>query len=1629
MVSAERIVMFDEAVDRTFMVGALVRNFRQMRVTGDEGLEVSCNGSDFGEECRFETVEVDARVPVQIRLTTPLSEDEIRTVRVFGGNERALISVTGRSTLSSMTDRLLPSSAVRAIGGPLAGEYVGTARLLGAGVSDDGSVEGIRANESYPIRAQIYADADTGAGVLVLQDDTAVLGGTERWIANIDVNADGSGTADFVTNVRRVSEAVPGMPIDLALSAPSAPMVVQAAAGRTVSIDLVTQVGGVHPDLTINTRWSVALFRQGDVDGVAPAVPADYVATEPSAAPTLWESRLEERLATLRTETNLPGRFFETFHGENANLSLCGLPPSTELNEAAWLQSLRGLDFRHHASDRAIESNVGVERWSERLTGDTRSPFVTFFWSLLVNATDSGFSAMGVDSSVQARLGSSGAGDAPPCAFGLDEPYELVTRDSRGFRGPGGTIMPGPSVDICEDMAEQYGCEVTESAAGDRITLDIDFQVNGVDETTELFSRCNPATGADCVPFDLPVEVTRRCEFPAAPAAHFSIPGCNEMTLCFDTLATAPDPEAGIGESRRLGDRVDRASGDLRCEMPAVIVDGLGVDQPVDLNGTMGANTLARTCLDELESFRDFDVEAGVLATLLPSPVVDGGAECARPNRILAAALASFEQTRLRQENERLPSRPEDERLGLRLLQRWLVLHGFVARQTEQADALAGIIRRIGEDSDLPPTLEDALERSVDGWDLLSHPRIVDALLNVDPETLRQPDYRAAFAPDFEDSAAGRREQEDGLVVSMVDTLVTQLALADRLIVQAHRRGDQSALEDVRSTLENVYRIRPLADALFARAEEAGAVEWGARFSSMRAQLDRAVQRVLVHMQLLREAQNPFGIEDEDLPLYLSTDTTGAGGRFAAVSDFLLGDGPGAIANFAPTTIRNAREALDGAREAWTAFQDRETQRRRAANELEARVEEVRFTFGDRVAAYCSAPTGLNTVDVIEGWEAAHGAPFSANNCYFNYDEPGCGFQLAQWASSLSDDDLRFELCVGAKLQERLGPSQLALDACLRDVDTCVTQTATCPDGAGGAYCVSVGGEVLAFTPDLLRSISAGAPPPLVEQAQAQCAAEYPNANPSGIGGGNLAVLDNTACYRGSLGEAVLTTRTVSQDVEIARSEFAEFQERYDIAMRSCMILQLGNEALEAATSRHNDAMRDLRTAKLVTDIAAEAASGVKDCADAGGSPVGVGVSCGASAVETAAEIASDALQFAMDNAQAAHEENMMRIQSDIVEQQCFNDAELELVGARTAALRVTQATNELQLALFRMNELKIAAETAYGDGVAALAAARGRNNAPLGHDYWLDERVQTFNRQMELAARTSYLAVRAVEYEFQRSLPERGDVLAAELPDELQAVLERLWETAGTRRINGAAPAELRIVMSLKRNLLQLGDNSEQPEGWAALSDTERLRLRLLDERYEVYDEDGVFVGRRIPFNLVPLESVGLGTAQGISVFAANSCAERVWSVNATISGDEESLFIGDDPSFIDIQLLKNNSFYSQWCDDGQETDFQQASVRPSRNLFASPSGGQVGELGLGNNNDLFSRARMQAFFNVDRDEFSEDAYANGDSAELAGRGLYGEYAIFLPAGVLSEDGGPGLNLNVVEDILLRIDYVSVAR
>ena len=247
---------------------------------------------------------------------------------------------------------------------------------------------------------------------------------------------------------------------------------------------------------------------------------------------------------------------------------------------------------------------------------------------------------------------------------------------------------------------------------------------------------------------------------------------------------------------------------------------------------------------------------------------------------------------------------------------------------------------------------------------------------------------------------------------------------------------------------------------------------------------------------------------------------------------------------------------------------------------------------------------------------------------------------------------------------------------------------------------------------------------------------------------------------------------------------------------------------------------------------------------------------------------------------------------------------------------------------------------------------------------------------------------------------------------------------------------SDLEVVISLRDQLFQLADQTALPAGWQRLDPPQRLQLLLASPKYAAYDSQGNYLGQEIPFSLVPEGTLKIGSSQGITVLAGADCAERLWNVNASVLGNAPLLQGNQNQVFTNVDLLKSNTFYSQWCGKPPAggPQFQVESVDPTRNLFEIPAlGSAVGSnFGVNSTETQYTTARIQAFFNVDAATFEAAAYDNGSTQELAARGLFGDYALFLPASTLSQTTPAGqtngLILDNVTDILLRLDYVSVA-
>jgi hypothetical protein len=206
-------------------------------------------------------------------------------------------------------------------------------------------------------------------------------------------------------------------------------------------------------------------------------------------------------------------------------------------------------------------------------------------------------------------------------------------------------------------------------------------------------------------------------------------------------------------------------------------------------------------------------------------------------------------------------------------------------------------------------------------------------------------------------------------------------------------------------------------------------------------------------------------------------------------------------------------------------------------------------------------------------------------------------------------------------------------------------------------------------------------------------------------------------------------------------------------------------------------------------------------------------------------------------------------------------------------------------------------------------------------------------------------------------------------------------------------------------------------------------VRAILTSSRFAHYDKNGNYQGQLIPFSIAPLGVIGLGEAPGtIKLLTGSECAERIWYVTLSLQGENLTDY---NSTYTGIELLHKNSFYSQWCLEPAEGqgDVQSASVRPARNLFKDPVWGS-GNYGTTSTADSeYVVAPVDAYHNISWEEFQSPEFHDGHSEALACRGLYGEYAVFFPAEILSIDGSQGLLLNHVDDIWLRFDYVSAAK
>lgn len=1060
-------------------------------------------------------------------------------------------------------------------------------------------------------------------------------------------------------------------------------------------------------------------------------------------------------------------------------------------------------------------------------------------------------------------------------------------------------------------------------------------------------------------------------------------------------------------------------------------------------------------CVSDLELTRT--LMTGASTTMTPSGCFDGAR--------FALALAEAQDVDLRRvQGEAVAADLAQSAIAHRLLQQLVHVLAFITAQSVQIDRLNDVLdASAGISRDF--TQGDMLDLTSMGWDLLLHPRVAMPLALMPGPVVEAPDYRRRLFPNGDFVGDTRHDVNVGFPVALARNLGRSLDAHGALLERARFVSNERDVIETRAVSFTRRSIVLFAFATllydYARAASAGPVAWETQFEDASSAFGVSLTGLVRALENLREGRNPLDIDDElDLPLYRVGDETSSLSRFSALTDYLLGADGTNDGSPVGAAIAQAESDLDAARDSYADLLRDDLQYRINEQRQLAREFAIRSDFGDAVVSLCGDPdldpdrivSGAQEVDPERCWIRA--------DCRRDGNEALSALAPEVIAETLCTIHGLFELAGGSAVPANLVPS----DPAFADVAAGRVTVHGHEVGQRGDIVVRTSdGRNLPIALELYRSKE---PPPeidpellfaLNERCRAVGAAtegaRSPEAGacdfhgdcPSGYLCESRACVVDTGtalpvgCFQGSVGETAAALRAAATDVEIARSELDDLIRAYDLRMQACNNLMSANDAKAAAIEAHLAVMTALDAAQLIADITAHYAAATKDCAGGVG-PENVAasvVSCSAAYVEATALSVSDTLQTAMDEATRRHEQAIDEIDRKLEERNCIVEAQQELVASNTAALRIRRAVDEVGALLVQLENGKSDIAVSVAGGKDDLALQVSTWLTPIEFDYFLDENIVRYDQSFRRARRAMYLGVLAFEYEYQVSSSERASVLAATRIDDLRDVLTRLRSLAATGTVNGAAPTDLFVVLSLRDELLALADRRGRPRGLHTPAPPQRFRMLLGASQYRAFDADGNYVGQQIPFRLAPLPELGSDASGAIPILSGADCAERLFAINASILGTE--VLVGTESTRTRITVRKRNSFYSQWCSTRQDGPaVQYASTRPSRNLFLdpftdydpasrAPSGGNETFEEIAEAN-AFTSARITPTINVARADFESDTYLEGASRELAGRGVYGDYVLFLPAESLSRNGSGGLDLEAIDDILLRIDYTSVA-
>ncbi|QDG50704.1 hypothetical protein FIV42_08170 [Persicimonas caeni] len=1595
----QRRLLLEEGREERLVIRVEERAVDRARATVSAGLQIKCpDQTDFSESCMLGPLAAGAAAELVVRRTAGEDpSDDVPTVTVHGPANTETAVVPRLDQLDGEAGNTDPVS--------IAGRYTGTMRLVGAGTDADlANLPEAQLPTEMSVQATVWDDA--GEVVIAIDDPTGALTSAEQFIGTLtleqDDDTDGlvDGQADFQTHPF-IETTVAGRDHKLVAETVEAKLRSRLAP-RTLSLAITQSYLGHGTTVAPTVEWAVDLQRSADTTAAVPDrshLPAElgYDAAQRLAAASPWEHAFAG--ATPPSVTSLT----HTFNHGGMDANLCGW---SESERRAMHQALSGYWMVQEDKPSAEHANTYPQTAEFTAVYDQMQDVVgpndPNEW---LNVED--FQAQPPWS----QYAHPSMSDGMACGF---QDYTATTH----FTGE--EVSATANIDFCNDLAAKTGCQIKS------VNFDHSFSMRAWLRHQETSSSYG--TGPD--PIDVSMTVTKLCELPSAPAY------CGESISCIRATSTNPAAYPGWDFAESKLAEVD----DLECADSALSA-GIALDRAAS---QMTASEVLQKCPAELDM-----LELQPPAPGSPDAIFDAGAECVDVGRMLAAIGAQGRTLRPGATPLEANEQTRASAYTQRLLVRWLELHGFLAGETDQVAQMSEYFREglnTTASDRIPPTVEEMVQKSTRGWDIFVTPHVANSVLQMPVEALVDPDYRLHR---FGQTGDPTDEQKQSLAPVIFETLTRQADLLERYAEMEGPTNDpaRQTPDALAEWMPRMLLAQTMAADIHQRALAAPSTPaWKDAYDSKLAQARANVAESLDYVRAVNAGANPLDIADTDLPLYfVADDADGIADRFSAITEYIAGRRDTAD-GWTSKAIDQAEASLVAAEEIYAAAADRQIRQER----LNQWANELRMKYSDELFDFC----GPHITTDDPSYDPIDDPDFVASSCAL-IDKPECTIDNNAYFDNWREEDILGRLCMhnevtAATLAEDVGFASEAMRdfaaECYTDAmpDNGAVSIGACGadpqaqclrcDWKGSVAEVQLGSTSLELAAmDKARDDGSSAEPSRnLQRAQVVCVTHHPSMRVSVPRPDNP--LEVPGCVQGSIGEAYLDVVAAASDVDSARQAIVEHREAYDIEMESCFSLEETNEALQDARDSHLREMKDLRRRQLVADSIAHGAAAIKDCAatlagsdkgvlGAGASAAASGVACGAAAAEAAANISSSALEEEMQNAQQRHDDRVATLEEDGELERCFIEAKQELVGMTTAVMDLERAAFDLERAQGELDERIAEAQAVHTEAYAYFADIDDSAEHDPAGDQWGRAEVEQYVRDFKLARRATYLAVRAVEYEYQQSLSQRQDVLEAKLPRDLRNVLSDLWDTAGTRKIGGNAPNELTVVVSLRDDILRLGDESAWPESMRPLSAVERFRTLLSSERYATYDEDGRYLGQRIPFELAPLEALDV-EGGGVPIYSRTDCAERLWSLDAGVVGEQA---YNGARGTMRLDLLQRNTFYSQWCSD--QAGFQYSSVRPSRNLFRVPGVGKLdGTDNAANGVEAYSRARIQASVGTDHNTLESLQDSAGASTELATRGLYGDYALFIDAQFISRDGSEGLLFDKVDDILLRFDYLTVA-